>query len=182
MAAFYSGMAVLGVIVAIATLILEGADALPLPLIFTFFFLSMGNTELLRERIAEREVARASVPVATRSGEILVRKGRACLERGVQAVDGRLYLTSDRLIFESDPNDSVSSIFGSNVWTGILCISLRDVVRSEKCWTSFLGLVPLLPKCIAVETANGQTARIRVGGRAGWLDAIEATRQQQESA
>ena len=99
-------------------------------------------------------------------GEVLVKEGRANLQRGLETVGGWLYLTSDRLIFESHR---------FNVQRGPRCISLRDVVSVRKCWTRFLGLVPVFPNSLCIETAGGDAAQIVVGDRMTWLDAIETT-------
>jgi hypothetical protein len=107
------------------------------------------------------------------AGETLVREGPANLQRGVETVGGRLYLTSARLVFESHR---------FNVQKGPTSVSLRDVVGVRKCWTKFLGVLPLFPNSVALETTGGETLRIVVAGRASWIGAIETARSQHVSA
>ncbi len=76
-------------------------------------------------------------------GETVVRDSRANLQRGAETVGGHLYLTDQRLIFESH---------AVNVQRGATEIALADVADARKVWTKFLGAIPLAPNSIAVRT------------------------------
>ncbi len=96
-------------------------------------------------------------------GETLVRDGSANLQRGIETVGGRLYLTDQRLIFESH---------SFNVQTGATEISLADIRIVKKCWTRFLNLIPVAPNSMAVITKDDSENRFVILGRAGWMDSI----------
>ena len=98
-------------------------------------------------------------------GETIVKEGRANLQRGIETVGGKLYLSPRRLIFESHR---------LNVQTGATSILLDDVAGLSKCWTKFLNLIPLLPNSIAVTSRDGRQYRFVVPDRTGWIDAIKA--------
>lgn len=99
--------------------------------------------------------------------ESVVREGVANLQRGIEAVGGRLTLTSLRLVFESH---------GFNVQTGTTEIALAEISKVEPCWTRFLGVVPLAPNGLAVTLTSGAEHRFVVFGRTEWRSAIQAAR------
>ena len=96
-------------------------------------------------------------------GERLVRESAASLQRGIETVAGRLFLTTRRLIFEAQTH---------NVQTGRTIISLRDVEAVWKCWTKLFGLVPVFPNSLAVSTAGGKIYRFVLFGRDPWIRLI----------
>lgn len=67
------------------------------------------------------------------AGETIVKQGGANHQRGMETVGGMLYLTTERLVFESH---------AFNFQTGSTIIDLRDVARVEPAWTKFLNLIP----------------------------------------
>jgi hypothetical protein len=101
-----------------------------------------------------------------RDDEDILRDSMANMQRGVETAGGHLYLTTHRLIFEAH---------AFNIQSGVSVIPLRDVEGVEKCWTRFLGLIPIFPNSIAVATKD-KTYRFVVPSRQEWIDAIlEAT-------
>ena len=96
-------------------------------------------------------------------GETMIREAAANLQRGLETVGGRLCLTTQRLVFESH---------GFNVQTGVTAVPLKQVRDARKCWTKFLGFLPLLPNSIAVTLADGTELRIVIFRRAEWIEAI----------
>ncbi len=96
-------------------------------------------------------------------GETPVKESRANLQRGIESVGGHLYLTNQRLIFESHR---------FNVQAGATEIPLADIAGVEKTWTKFLGLIPLTPNSILVRTTGGEEHRIVCGKRDEWIAAI----------
>ena len=96
-------------------------------------------------------------------GERIVKNSAANLQRGLETVGGRLYLTNQRLVFESH---------ALNAQTGPTVIPIASVLGVQKCWTKFLNVIPTLPNSIAVATSNGKEFRIVVFGRQSWIDAI----------
>lgn len=101
--------------------------------------------------------------------ETVLKIGTANLQRGIETVGGRLYLTTERLI--SEPH-------AFNVQKGATSIPLRDISSVAKCWTKFLNLVPLVPNSLAVTTAQGQTHRLVVVGREEWASAINRAKSE----
>lgn len=101
--------------------------------------------------------------IELRTGEKLIHEGGANLHRGWEAVGGHLYLTSQRLLFQSH---------SFNVQTGNAEIPLAEVASLRLCWTKFLGIIPVFPNSLAVHTTNGSEHRFVVHGRQAWSDAI----------
>jgi hypothetical protein len=104
-------------------------------------------------------------------GERIVRESGANLQRGIETVGGRLFLTTRRLIFEAHR---------FNVKTGRTVVRLRDVEDVWKCWTRLFGLVPIFPNSLAVSTAEGKTYRFVMFGRDKWVRAIREAKQDLE--
>jgi len=100
-----------------------------------------------------------------RSGEQVVKEGAANLQKNIEAVGGKLCLTSQRLVFEA---------YKINVQAGTTEVELRNVQSSRTCWTKFLGLIPLFPNSLAVFTKQGEEYRFVLFGRHAWAAAIES--------
>ncbi len=100
--------------------------------------------------------------------EVLLKHGPANLQRDIETVGGNLYLTNQRLIFESH---------AFNVQCGTTLMPLSDIVSITKCWTKFLNLIPLLPNSLAVITTSGQEYRFVLFGRTAWASAIANARE-----
>ena len=103
-----------------------------------------------------------------RSDEKLIRQGGANLQRGVETVGGRLFLTDQRLFFQSH---------SFNVQTGATEIPISEVKDTVLCWTKFLGAIPLFPNTLAVRTTGGIEHRFVLSGRKEWAAAIGAQQQ-----
>lgn len=102
---------------------------------------------------------------ALRHGETLIKDGAANLQKNIETVGGKLYLTNQRLVFESHK---------FNMQSGVTEVELSSIQSSEKCWTRFLGLFPLFPNSLAVYTKQGKELRFVLFGRGAWAAAIEA--------
>lgn len=98
-----------------------------------------------------------------RDDEDLLWDSTANLQRGIETVGGWLYLTTHRLVFEAH---AFNVRFGSTV------IPLHTVTDTRKCWTKFLGLIPVFPNSLAVDTEKGKTYRFVLFGRDKWVRAI----------
>jgi len=99
-----------------------------------------------------------------RDGENLIKKGSANLQKNIETVGGKLFLTNQRLVFEAHK---------VNVQGGNTEIDLTDVQSSEKCWTKFLGLILIRPNSLAVYTKEGKEYRFALFGRGNWAAAID---------
>jgi hypothetical protein len=101
---------------------------------------------------------------ALRTGEQLLKSGRANLRQKVWITNGILNLTTERLIFEAH----IFNVQGGGRATEF---NLEDVQGLEKCWTKQLG-IPLVPNSIMVRTTHGDGVRFVVFGRGAWAAAI----------
>ena len=101
--------------------------------------------------------------ISLHPNEKLVREGRANLQRGLETVGGKLFLTDQRLFFEAH---------AINFQAGPAEIKLSDVTGTQLCWTKFLGLVPVFPNSLAVQTAGGAVFRFVLNGRRQWATDI----------
>ncbi len=99
--------------------------------------------------------------------EKIIKQGAANLQKGAEAVGGKLYLTNQRLVFEAHK---------MNIQGGRTEIDLPDIQSSKKCWTKFLGLIPLMPNSFAVYTKAGKEYRFVVFGRGAWIAAVQANK------
>lgn len=102
-----------------------------------------------------------------RSNEQIIKQGTANLQKGLESVGGKLYLTNLRLVFEAHK---------INLQGCSAEINLSDVHSSEKCWTKFLGFIPLIPNSLAVYTKTNQSYRFVLFGRESWITAIDAAK------
>jgi hypothetical protein len=98
-----------------------------------------------------------------KQGEHIIKQGFANLQKGIETVGGRLYLTNQRLVFEAHT---------INVQGGTTEIELSNINTTKKCWTKFLGLIPLFPNSLAVFTKTGEEYQFVVFGRGKWAAAI----------
>lgn len=101
-------------------------------------------------------------------GEQPIKEGAANLQRGLETVGGRLFLTSHRLVFEPH---------AVNIQTRVATVELANVQSTRACWTKLLGLIPLLPNSLAVYTKDGTEFRFVLFGRHAWSAAIQARLQ-----
>ena len=99
--------------------------------------------------------------------EAILKCGVANLQRGVETVGGRIYLTNHRLIFESH---------AFNVQRGATLIPLGEISSVTKCWTKFLNIIPLMPNSLAVTTTLGHEHRLVLFGRDTWASAITSAK------
>jgi len=99
-----------------------------------------------------------------RPSEMLVRKGAANLQRGIETVGGQLYLTNQRLIFEAH---------AINFQSKPTEIEVCDIRYTDTVWTKFLGLIPLFPNSLAVHAQQSDPLRFVLFGRKSWSQSIE---------
>ncbi|MCP4491833.1 MAG: hypothetical protein GY820_31680 [Gammaproteobacteria bacterium] len=99
-----------------------------------------------------------------KQNEQIIKQGVANLQKGIETVGGKLYLTNHRLVFDAHK---------INVQGGATEIELPDILSSEKCWTKFLGCIPLMPNSLAVYTKTGEEYRFVLFGRGAWVEAID---------
>ena len=98
-----------------------------------------------------------------RPGEQVVKQSLGNMKRGLQNIGGKLYLTTQRVIFEPH-------VF--NIHSTIIAIELGQISSATATWTTLLG-VPLVPNAVQVESPTGQACRFAVFNRQQWAGAIE---------
>lgn len=103
-----------------------------------------------------------------RESETEIKKGAANLQKNIESVGGKLYLTNERLIFEAHK---------INIQNASVEIELSNLQSTEKCWTKFLGLIPIMPNSLAVYTKEGKEYRFVLFSRSAWIAAIDAQKQ-----
>lgn len=97
--------------------------------------------------------------------EQVIKHGPANLQKGIETVGGKLYLTNQRLVFEAHK---------INIQGGNTVINLSDFQSSETCWTKFLGIIPVMPNSLAVRTEAGKEYRFVLVRRKDWAAEIDA--------
>jgi len=110
----------------------------------------------------------AGASTALIPGESLVKESRANLQRGIETVGGRLFLTTERLLFEAHK---------LNVQTGATAIDLRTITAVTKGWTKFLNVLPLAPNTIVVTTSDGAEGSRRNKWRDRGVRSVDARRR-----
>lgn len=93
------------------------------------------------------------------TNESLIKKGAANLKKGIETVGGYLYLTSQRLIFEAH---------AVNFQGGNTIIDLSNIDSTDKCWTKFLNLIPLMPNSLAINSKTGEVYKFVLFRRNTW--------------
>jgi hypothetical protein len=99
------------------------------------------------------------------NAEVLIKQGPANLQRGIETVGGKLYLTNQRLVFEAHQ---------FNVQSERSQINIAEVQSVKKSWTLFLGFLPIFPNSLSVLTQQGVEHRFTLPGRSDWATGIMA--------
>jgi len=99
-------------------------------------------------------------------GEVIIKEGVANLERNIESVGGKLYLTAKCLIFEPHR---------MNIQSGISVIDLSSVECTRNCRTRFLGFLPTFHNSLAVCTKEGKEFRFVLHNREEWAKIINET-------
>ena len=92
-----------------------------------------------------------------------IRDSAANLQRGLETVGGWLYLTDQRLLFESH---------GFNIQIGSTEIPLGQIEATRLVWTKFLGFLPIFPNSLAVAVGDKEYSFV-VSKREQWASAID---------
>lgn len=108
------------------------------------------------------------LPFTLAPEEQLLRHGRGNMQRGAETAGGKLFLTTERLVF-------VAHSF--NVRSGSSEVPLALIAEVGTAWTKLLGKLPLLPNSIAVTLRDGSVQSFVVTGRDAWIDAIDHARE-----
>lgn len=99
--------------------------------------------------------------------ESIIKHSASNLQRGLETVGGKVYLTNERIIFEAHK---------INFQSGVTEISLSSIKSLGKSWTKFLGIIPIMPNSLSVYTQDNEEYRFVIFGRKAWIEAIERMR------
>ncbi len=97
-------------------------------------------------------------------GENLLRSTPANMQRGLEAVGGKLYLTDSRILFSSHK---------FNFQNGLTEIALEAVESVHPSWTRIFGVVPVFPNSFVVRAAGAEYSFV-TSSRGQWIKAIGA--------
>ena len=98
------------------------------------------------------------------SNENIIRQGAANLQKNIEPVKGKLYLTETKLVFEAH---------GLNVQGGTTSINLKDIATAEKGWSKLLGIFPVVPNALKITMKDGKVYRFTCYWPSCWKDAVE---------
>lgn len=124
----------------------------------------MGDFNWLLDCLGRYRALHFFVLTALQPNEALIREVAANLKKGIESVGGKLFLTDQRLVFESH---------ALNVQSGTTVIPLIDIAAINLCWTKFLNWIPLMPSSLAIKTSDGLEHRLVLVGRSRWKIDIE---------
>ena len=102
--------------------------------------------------------------IELKPGENLIRSTPANMQRGLEAVGGKLYLTDSRILFTSHK---------FNFQNGPTEIALAAVDSVQLSWTRIFGMVPVFPNSFVVRAAGAEYSFV-TSTREQWLKAIGA--------
>lgn len=113
------------------------------------------------------------LPFPLSEGETLLRSGRANMQRGAETVGGKLYLTSERMVF-------IAHSF--SVRSGPSEVPLALIAEVSTAWTKLFGVLPLMPNSLALTLRDGSARSFVVPGRGAWIAAIDEARRDGRTA
>lgn len=96
-------------------------------------------------------------------GESIIKSGGANLHRGIEAVGGKLYFTTQRLVFESH---------GFNIQTGAVVVELSDIQSLEQSYTKLFGFIRAFKNALLITSKSGDVQRYSLNGIGSWMKAL----------
>ena len=98
-----------------------------------------------------------------KSKKNIIMKSSAHYKKGISKIEGKLYLTDDKLEFKTLMISLRSEKFN---------INLVDISSVSLAWTKFFGLFPLLPNSILIKTKNDKSYKFTVKKSKKWINKI----------
>tara|TARA_B100000614_G_C14375349_1_gene423195 strand:+ start:95 stop:499 length:405 start_codon:yes stop_codon:yes gene_type:complete len=99
----------------------------------------------------------------SKSKKNIIMKSSAHYKKGFSQIEGKLYLTDDKLEFKTLMVSIQSEKFD---------INLENISSVSTAWTKFFGLFPLLPNSILIKTKNDKSYKFAVKRRKKWINSI----------
>jgi len=101
--------------------------------------------------------------VTPKSKKNIIMKSSAHYKKGISKIEGKLYLTDNKLEFKTLMISLRSEKFN---------INLEDISSVSLVWTKFFGLFPLLPNSILIKTKNDKSYKFTVKKSKKWISSI----------
>lgn len=98
-----------------------------------------------------------------KSKKNIIMKSSAHYKKGISKIEGKLYLTDDKLEFKTLMVAIQSEKF---------IINLENISSVSLAWTKFFGLFPLLPNSILIKTKDNKNYKFSVKRRKKWINNI----------
>ena len=111
--------------------------------------------DLTNESVVDTHISKAN--------KNIIMKSSANYKKGFRQIEGKLYLTNDKLEFKNLMISLRSEKFE---------INLEDISSVSLSWTKFFGLFPLLPNSILINTKNNKNYKFTVKRSKKWINTI----------
>ena len=98
-----------------------------------------------------------------KSKKNIIMKSSAHYKKGFSQIEGKLYLSDDKLEFKTLMVAIQSEKF---------IINLENISSVSLAWTKFFGLFPLLPNSILIKTKDNKNYKFSVKRRKKWINNI----------
>ena len=93
----------------------------------------------------------------------VIMKSSAQYKKGISKIEGKLYLSNDKLEFKT---------LMISLRTEKFNVNLEDISSVSLAWTKFFGLFPLLPNSILIKTNNDKSYKFTVKKSKKWINNI----------
>ena len=121
------------------------------------FFLPL---TMLGQNLKDSSVADITI---SKDNKQIIMKSSAHYKKGISKIEGKLYLSDDKLEFKT----LMISLRSEKV-----DIKLEDISSVSLDWTNFFGLFPLLPNSILIKTKNDKNYKFTVKKNKKWINTI----------
>ena len=101
--------------------------------------------------------------MTAKSKKNIIMKSSAHYKKGFSQIEGKLYLSDDKLEFKTLMVAVQSEKF---------IINLENISSVSLAWTKFFGLFPLLPNSILIKTKDNKNYKFSVKRRKKWINNI----------
>ena len=93
----------------------------------------------------------------------IIMKSSAHYKKGISKIEGKLYLSANKLEFKT---------LMISLRTEKFDINLEDISSVSLAWSKFFGLFPLLPNSILIKTKNDKSYKFTVKKSKKWISSI----------
>ena len=115
---------------------------------------------MLGQNLTDSSVADITISKANKH---IIMKSSAHYKKGISKIEGKLYLSANKLEFKT---------LMISLRTEKFDINLEDISSVSLAWTKFFGLFPLLPNSILIKTENDKSYKFTVKKSKKWISSI----------